>query len=85
MPDSPEPTQPAAFTSEQLLRMWDDFTRVEADEIGGHPGLLVNALQDKFGLSKDEAARQVQDFLDDGDAANNSEAGGRAADGAAKP
>ena len=75
MTDPSDPTTPAAFTAEQLLKTWDDFTASEADEINGHPGLLVNALQDKFGLSKDEAARQVQDFLDDGDATNNSEAG----------
>lgn len=68
-PNSPPP----AFQSEQLLSAWDDFTRVEADEIGGSSAKLVAALQDKFGLSKDEAARQVQDFLDDGAAANNSE------------
>lgn len=67
-PDGPAPT----FTAAEVRSEWDDFTQSEAEEVAGRTDLLVAALQDKFGLSADEAARQVQDFLDDGDSTNQS-------------
>lgn len=62
-----------AFTKADVLTQWDDFTEAEAAEVEGRTDLLVAALQDKLGLSKDEAARQVVDFLSDGNATNNDE------------
>lgn len=53
------------FTRDDVRRKWDDFTESEIVEIGESPQRLVAALQDKFGLSEDEAARSVTDFCRD--------------------
>jgi len=48
--------------SQKILQHWDDFTLEEIDWISGDPRKLQEALVQKFGVSEDEAARQVFDF-----------------------
>ena len=64
-PTGSVPPQQPLFSVEDVLKEWDDLTTAEAEEIAGRPDLLVAAIQDKFGVSHDEAARQVQDFMAD--------------------
>ena len=47
----------------RIRERWDDFNELEIDEIGHSTDRLRLALEQKFGLSPDEAARQVDDFL----------------------
>lgn len=48
--------------SQEILHHWDDFTVEEVDWIAGDPRKLQEALVQKFGVSQDEAARQVFEF-----------------------
>lgn len=41
---------------------WGKLTGDELDQIDGHREVLVGKLQEKYGISKEEADRQVTDF-----------------------
>lgn len=51
------------LSSEEIQKQWDDFSSEEVDWIDGRVNRLIHALTAKFGLSRDEAARQVEAFL----------------------
>jgi len=52
------------LTEELILEYWDDLSPEEADWIAGDAHRLMEALQTKFGISEDEAAGQLANFLD---------------------
>lgn len=56
-------TQTPPLAGRDILAHWDDLTRPEVDWIDGCARRLIDALMVKYGLSRDEAARQVEDFL----------------------
>lgn len=62
-PDSHPDAEQSPITPEWVRERWDDFSEAEAAEIGSSVPLLVNALQDKYGRSEDEATREVLDFV----------------------
>ena len=43
---------------------WGDLTDDELDQIAGRREQLVGKVQEKYGYTRDEAERQVDDFLD---------------------
>ncbi|WP_437226605.1 CsbD family protein [Planctomicrobium sp. SH661] len=51
------------LSAAKIQEQWDDLTDAEVDRIDGDVNLLIDALTAKYGLSRDEAARQVDDFL----------------------
>ncbi|SFH93255.1 hypothetical protein [Planctomicrobium piriforme] len=52
------------ISNERILEHWDDFTADEVDWVDGDAQRLIEALETKYGLSGDEAARQVAAFLE---------------------
>ena len=47
-----------------LIRdQWPDMSDHELDRIDGRPNRLYHALIQKYGISRDEAARQLWEFL----------------------
>jgi uncharacterized protein YjbJ (UPF0337 family) len=43
-------------------RKWGDLTDDDFDRIAGNRDILVGRIQEKYGISKEEAERQVRDF-----------------------
>jgi uncharacterized protein YjbJ (UPF0337 family) len=43
---------------------WGELTDDELDQIAGQRDQLVGKIQEKYGYTRDEAERQVEDFLD---------------------
>ncbi|WP_386082648.1 CsbD family protein [Vreelandella sp. F11] len=43
---------------------WGELTDDELDQIGGKKDQLVGKLQQKYGLERDEAERQADDWAD---------------------
>jgi len=43
---------------------WGDLTDNELQEIDGERDKLVGKIQEKYGIAKDEAERQVDDWAD---------------------
>ncbi|EAR20320.1 CsbD family protein [Nitrococcus mobilis] len=41
---------------------WGKLTNDELDQVDGHREVLVGKIQEKYGISKEEADRQVSDF-----------------------
>jgi uncharacterized protein YjbJ (UPF0337 family) len=41
---------------------WGDLTDDEIDQIQGHRDMLVGTLQERYGIAKEEAERQVKRF-----------------------
>ena len=41
---------------------WGKLTDDELDQVDGHREVLVGKLQEKYGISREEADRQVTDF-----------------------
>ncbi|MDN5869737.1 MAG: CsbD family protein [Nitrococcus sp.] len=41
---------------------WGKLTDDELDQIEGHREVLIGKIQEKYGISKDEAEKQVKDF-----------------------
>ncbi|MCO6440829.1 MAG: CsbD family protein [Nitrococcus mobilis] len=41
---------------------WGKLTDDELDQVDGHKEVLVGKIQEKYGISKEEAERQVSDF-----------------------
>lgn len=46
----------------QVLQQWGDLTDDELDSINGHREYLVGKIQEKYGISKEEAEKQVHEF-----------------------
>jgi uncharacterized protein YjbJ (UPF0337 family) len=46
----------------QLLQKWGNLTDDELDNINGHREYLIGKIQEKYGITKEEAERQVHDF-----------------------
>lgn len=42
---------------------WGKLTDDELDQIGGQREALIGKIQEKYGISKEEADRQVSDFM----------------------
>jgi uncharacterized protein YjbJ (UPF0337 family) len=47
----------------QLKQTWGDLTDDEISKIGGHFDKLSGLLQERYGRSRDEAEREIRDFL----------------------
>lgn len=47
---------------DRVLERWDELTDDQLDEINGDREILVGKLQEAYGIDKDEAEAQVQDF-----------------------
>lgn len=46
-----------------VRRQWPEMSDRELDRIDGRPNRLYHALIQKYGISRDEAARQLWEFL----------------------
>ncbi|MFZ0255541.1 MAG: CsbD family protein [Gammaproteobacteria bacterium] len=46
----------------QVLQKWGNLTDDELDTINGHREYLIGKVQEKYGISKEEAEKQVRDF-----------------------
>ena len=51
---------------------WGELTDDELDQIAGMRDQLVGKIQEKYGYTREEAERQVEDFLDDEDTSRTS-------------
>lgn len=60
--------EPEPIPNDRIRTYWHDLTEEEIDWIHGEPTKLMSALSDKYGLSRDEAGRQVEAFLREGQA-----------------
>lgn len=49
----------------KVREQWGDLTDDEVDQIAGKRDQLVGKIQEKYGYTRDEAERQVDDFLKD--------------------
>ncbi|MCA8999758.1 MAG: hypothetical protein KDA80_22370 [Planctomycetaceae bacterium] len=54
---------PVQFTRQDVHEQWDDFAPEEIDWVDGDPVRLIQAVATKYGVSRDEAAWQVTEFL----------------------
>lgn len=43
---------------------WGELTDDELDQIAGRRDQLIGKIQEKYGYTRDEAERQVEEFLD---------------------
>mgnify|MGYP006969414691 CR=1 FL=1 len=50
---------------EHIRESWADLTEPEIDWVGDEPERLASALSQKYGISRDEAARQVWHFMEE--------------------
>ena len=48
----------------KVREQWGRFTDDDVEQLGGSYDRLVGAVQTKYGRAKDEAAREVDRFLD---------------------
>jgi uncharacterized protein YjbJ (UPF0337 family) len=48
----------------QIRERWGDITDDELDQIAGKYDQLIGKVQEKYGYSREEAERQVEEFLD---------------------
>jgi uncharacterized protein YjbJ (UPF0337 family) len=48
----------------QIRERWGDITDDELDQIAGKYDQLVGKVQERYGYNRDEAERQVDEFLD---------------------
>ena len=46
----------------EIKKQWGKLTDDELDRIAGERDKLVGKLQEKYGITKEEAERQVKDF-----------------------
>lgn len=46
----------------KVLEQWDRFPENEVDVIGGRRNVLSSRIQEIYGVSKDEAERQIRSF-----------------------
>ena len=47
----------------EIRETWGELTDSELDQIAGKRDKLAGTLQEKYGWSRDEAERQIDDFL----------------------
>ena len=47
----------------EIREMWGELTDSELEQIAGKRDKLAGTLQEKYGWSRDEAERQIDDFL----------------------
>ena len=47
----------------RFVSSWGELTDDELDQIAGKRDKLAGTLQEKYGWSRDEAERQIDDFL----------------------
>jgi uncharacterized protein YjbJ (UPF0337 family) len=47
----------------KVREQWGDLTDDEVDKVGGRRDQLEGLIQDRYGKSKDEASRAVDDWL----------------------
>jgi uncharacterized protein YjbJ (UPF0337 family) len=48
----------------KVREFWGELTGDEIDWIGGRRDQLIGKLEEKYGMSHDEAQRQVDEFID---------------------
>lgn len=48
----------------QIRERWGDITDDELDQIAGRYDQLVGKIQERYGYNRDEAEREVDEFLD---------------------
>jgi len=48
----------------KIKEQWGDLTDDEIDKLEGRKDRLIGALQERYGMSKDEAARQANNWWD---------------------
>ncbi len=60
----PRPTEYPPLAPQLILEYWDDFEQSEVEWVDGDAMRLLEALKSKYGISEDEAAHQLQGFLD---------------------
>jgi uncharacterized protein YjbJ (UPF0337 family) len=46
----------------KVKQKWAELTDDEVDEIGGKKDVLVGKVQKRYGIARDEAEKQVNDF-----------------------
>lgn len=46
----------------QVQERWDRFSDLELDQVGGNYNRLIGKLQDKYGFSRQQAERELDDF-----------------------
>jgi uncharacterized protein YjbJ (UPF0337 family) len=46
----------------EIKKQWGKLTDDELDRIAGEKDKLVGKLQEKYGITKEEAERQIKDF-----------------------
>jgi uncharacterized protein YjbJ (UPF0337 family) len=47
----------------KVREKWGDLTDDEVDQIGGRKDQFIGRIQERYGLAKDEAERQIDDWL----------------------
>lgn len=47
----------------EIRQRWGELTDDELDQIAGHRDKLIGRLQERYGYTRDEANRQLDDFL----------------------
>ena len=47
----------------KVREKWGDLTDDEVEQIGGKKDQFVGRIQERYGLAKDEAERQIDDWL----------------------
>jgi uncharacterized protein YjbJ (UPF0337 family) len=45
-----------------ILQHWDKLTKADLEATGGHRDLLAAKLQERYGISKDEAEKQIEGY-----------------------
>lgn len=46
----------------KIRQKWAELTEDDVEEVGGKKDVLVGKLQKRYGIAKDEAEKQVNDF-----------------------
>ena len=48
----------------EILKQWGQLTNDDVDVVAGEREKLVGKLQDRYGIAKDEATRQIDEWLE---------------------
>ncbi|MGR6036304.1 MAG: CsbD family protein [Candidatus Nitrosoglobus sp.] len=46
----------------KIRQKWAELTEDDVEEVGGKKDVLVGKLQKRYGIAKDEAEKQINDF-----------------------
>lgn len=49
----------------QIQERWGELTNDELDQIAGKSDQLIGKIQEKYGYTREEAERQLNDFLEE--------------------